>query len=242
MLIPAIGIFDLETTGVDPATDRIVTAYVGVLDEDGNVIDGREWMIAPSGYVIPEGATAIHGISTEQALAEGRPFAEVIDEIVAAIDALTVPIAGHNLSYDLTMLAHEMHRNGHPDPVGLIDALAFLDTFILDKELDKWRKGKRTLSALAPLHNVRLTAEEAHGAAADAIAAGRIALSLIRHPQVRDLGPDELRRRQTGWARWQRASFMDYRRRTGEPVEVDLNWPLYTSALAFTVIPEVVMF
>jgi len=233
MTTPTLGIFDLETTGVDPATDRIVTAYVGVIDEDGTVIDGREWMIAPDGYVIPDAAAAIHGVTTEQALAEGRPFAEVMPEIIAALAALTVPIVGHNVSYDFTMLAHEMERAGHPDPVGFIDALAIIDTFILDKEIDTFRRGKRTLTALAPIYGVELAESEAHGAAADAIAAGRIALKLIQHPQLRGLAPIELRRSQTRWSREQRASLQHYKRRNGDPkFTIDLNWPLYTSALA----------
>lgn len=37
-----VGVFDLETTGVDVESDRIVSAHVGVLDVDGRVIDARD--------------------------------------------------------------------------------------------------------------------------------------------------------------------------------------------------------
>jgi len=177
-LVPAVGVFDLETTGVTPETDRIVTAYVGALDGNGAVIYGREWLIAPDGYIIPDAAATVHGITTEQALAEGRPFTDVLPEIIDALAVLAdqgVPLVAHNASYDFTMLAFEMARLGHPDPVAFVNTLDILDTFILDKQPDRWRRGKRTLTAIAPLYGVTLTDEEAHGAAADAIAAGRVA-------------------------------------------------------------------
>lgn len=241
-----IGVFDLETTGVDPATDRIVTAFVGRLAEDGTLAEGWEWMIRPDGYVIPDGAAAIHGVTTEQALAEGRPFSEVLPEIVAALGALAasgVPLAAHNASYDFTMLAHEMDRAGVPGPVGFIDDIVIIDTFVLDKQLDKWRKGKRTLTAIAPLYGVTLTDEEAHGAQADAIASGRIALKLLASPILKGVEAEALRRMQTGWAREQRAGLMAYKRRTGDPdFAVELDWPLYASALALRVPDEVFTF
>lgn len=227
-----VGVFDLETTGVSPAADRIVTAYVGVLDAQGVVLSEREWMVRPDGYIIPDGATAVHGVSTAHALTHGRPFAEVLPEIVAALTALDVPVAAHNASYDFTMLAHEMHRAGTADPVGIIDGIDIVDTFVLDKQLDKWRKGKRTLTAIAPLYGVTLTEEEAHGAAADAIAAGRIALKLLASPTLNGVDSVGLRRVQAGWSREQRASLTAYKRRSGEPdFTIDLNWPLYASAL-----------
>ena len=41
-----VGVFDLETTGVDVVTDRIVTAHVGVLDAAGSVMSARDWLAA----------------------------------------------------------------------------------------------------------------------------------------------------------------------------------------------------
>ena len=50
-----IGVFDLETTGIDVENDRIVTAHVGVLDVDGHVVDARDWL-ADKGYDAAYGA------------------------------------------------------------------------------------------------------------------------------------------------------------------------------------------
>jgi DNA polymerase-3 subunit epsilon len=48
----ALGVFDLETTGVDTATARIVTAHVGVIDETGAVVERKDWIVDP-GIAIP---------------------------------------------------------------------------------------------------------------------------------------------------------------------------------------------
>ena len=61
-----LGVFDLETTGVDVDTSRIVSAHVGVLDAAGEVIERLDWLVNP-GVVIPDGATAVHGITTQRA-------------------------------------------------------------------------------------------------------------------------------------------------------------------------------
>ena len=76
-----IGVFDLETTGVDVASDRIVTAHVGLLDAKGAVILARDW-IADPGIEIPESAAAIHGVTTAHARAVGAPASDVVEQIV----------------------------------------------------------------------------------------------------------------------------------------------------------------
>jgi len=82
-LLRDLAVFDLETTGVDVRTARIVTAYLGVLDASGEVVSSRSWMADP-GIEIPEGAAAGHGITTERARADGRPAAVVVAEVLAA--------------------------------------------------------------------------------------------------------------------------------------------------------------
>ena len=66
--------FDVESTGVDVFTDRIVTATV-VKIEGGQLADQRSWLVDP-GISIPEAATKVHGITTERARAEEPYFHE----------------------------------------------------------------------------------------------------------------------------------------------------------------------
>lgn len=64
-----LAVFDLETTGVDPNSDRIVTAFFGVLDGDGELTVSREWIVDP-GVPIPPGASNVHGWTAERLAAD----------------------------------------------------------------------------------------------------------------------------------------------------------------------------
>jgi DNA polymerase-3 subunit epsilon len=244
LLPPSVGVFDLETSGVDTTTDRIVTAFVGVLDERGELTSGSDWMVAPDGWVISDGAAAIHGVSTDDARANGRPAAAVVAEILAALAAVNGPIVAHNASYDLSLLAHEAHRYGLlEDPVAFVHGLDVVDTFLLDKHVDPYRRGSRKLTALAPLYGVELSDADAHGARADAVAAGRVAQKLLTHPAIARMSVTERMRAQKAWAREQRASLQRYKRSHGEPeFAIDLNWPLLTDALALRPSVDVELF
>lgn len=76
--------FDLETTGTDIESDRIVTAAVVVLGPDGRVARERTWLVDP-GVAIPEEASAIHGISTDHARVHGMAAAAAIEEITGTL-------------------------------------------------------------------------------------------------------------------------------------------------------------
>jgi DNA polymerase-3 subunit epsilon len=222
-----MGVFDLETTGIDTANDRIVTAHVGVLDEDGNVCEARAWCADP-GIEIPAGATAVHGITTQQARAEGRPAADVVGEIVAALRGLFdrgIAVVAYNAPFDFSLLKHEALRHGH-DPIA--EPSPIVDPLVLDKAVDRYRRGKRTLGVVAAHYAVPLLG--AHEAAADAIAAGRVAQALADRFAYR-LPTDgaELHTRQIGWAREQAESLTDYFVRIGriDPDDsVDGRWPI----------------
>ena len=219
-----LGVFDLETTGIDVETSRIVSAYVGVIDSSGAVIEEHSWLADP-GVEIPAQASAVHGITTERARAEGRPAAQVVAEIVAQLEQLVargLAITIYNAPYDLSLLHHEAVRHGVTplhEPVPIIDPL------VLDRAVDKYRKGKRTLEAAALVYGVPLT--DAHDAGADAVAAGRIAQALAgKYGAQLAIDGAALHALQVGWCAEQSASFQDYMRRTKDPMfETSGAWP-----------------
>ena len=219
-----LGVFDLETTGIDTETSRIVSAYVGVIDAEG-VPKGVSWLADP-GVEIPSQATAVHGISTERARAEGREAPEVVAEIVAVLRALLaqgVPLVVYNAAYDLTLLHNEWLRYGIAP---LIDPTPVVDPLVIDRAMDRYRKGKRTLEAAAEFYGVELT--DAHDAEADAVAAGRVAQAIARKYSD-TLGDDVVmvHTNQVAWASDSAASFQEYMRRTKDPAFVaDGEWPL----------------
>lgn len=255
---PLVG-FDLETTAPDPFEARIVTAAVVTVHpapdgERRRPFDHREWLADP-GVPIPEGATEVHGITTERAQAEGRPPVEVIAELLAVLRAeleRPAPIVIFNARYDLTVLECERVRHG-------LDALpslrswpiAVVDPLVLDKWLHRYRKGSRKLDAQAAHYGADLT--DAHDAYADALAAARVAWCIATRGRVirrvrngreaRELNALEreweevrydlarLHDAQRRWALAERDRFAEYKasigdHETAERVRAEVGWPI----------------
>jgi len=221
----SVGVFDLETTGVDVRTDRIVSAHVGILDHTGAVVRSRAWLADP-GVPIPEGATAVHGITTARARAEGRPVRDVVDEVVTELRGIFdagIPVVAYNAPYDFSLLKHEALRHG---VAPIADPSPVIDPLVLDKAMDRYRKGKRTLEVVAAHYRVVL--DGAHDASADAIAAGRVAQALAGRFRLPD-EVEELHTQQIGWARSQAESLTEYFIRVGrlDPTDaLDGSWPI----------------
>jgi DNA polymerase-3 subunit epsilon len=222
--------FDLETTGTDPAESRIVTAAL-VEAKGGEVVRERDWLADP-GVPIPEEAAAIHGVSTARAVAEGRPVAEVADEVAAALCyhwRAGVPVVVFNAPFDLSLLDAELARHGLAslsERLGGAQPGPVLDPLTVDRAVDKYRKGSRTLQSACGHYGVRL--DGAHRAGNDALAALRVALALGRaYPaQVGDLEPAELHERQIGWHREWAEGLQTWLRRSKDPAAVvDGGWP-----------------
>lgn len=223
--------FDLESTGVDVEVDRIVTACV-VQCGGGHPTESGTWLADP-GVEIPEGAAAVHGITTEQARAEGLPAAEVVEQVVAALAEVVlagVPLVAMNAAFDLTMLDREARRHGVQPLVDTVgDDLRVIDPRVLDKKIDRYRRGGRKLEDLCRTYQVRL--DGAHSADADAIAACRVAWRIgQKEPSIGSASLDFLHEKQIDWAREQAEGLADYFRRTpGKEHQSDTvrtEWPL----------------
>ncbi|MFE2922457.1 3'-5' exonuclease [Streptomyces goshikiensis] len=222
--------FDLETTGTDVETDRIVTAAVVRLDPDGAVSAERTWLLNP-GVAIPEQASAIHGISTEHAREHGVPAASAIEEIAQAVAEglrLGTPLVVMNARYDLSLLDRECHRHeveSVSERLGSVPS-PVIDPLVIDKHVDKYRKGKRALHALCAHYGVSL--DDAHDARADAVAAARVVRRMGEKYQPVGLMPlADLHGLQVRAAAEQSVSLQAYLRRTADPTTVvEPAWPL----------------
>jgi DNA polymerase III epsilon subunit-like protein/ADP-ribose pyrophosphatase YjhB (NUDIX family) len=221
-----LGVFDLETTGVDVDTSRIVSGCIAVLDEGGDVVSRWNWLADP-GIDIPAGASAVHGITTVRARAEGRPATLVVAEIVQTLRVLFdsgIPVTVYNAPYDLSLLDRECRRHGL-EPLETLTPV--IDPLVIDKAVDRYRKGKRTLEVTAAFYDVSL--DDAHDAGSDAIAAGRVALALLRrYSDELDILLTDLHGRQEVWHAEQAASFQEYLRskRGDDSYVADPSWPL----------------
>lgn len=235
--------FDLETTGVDTQNDRIVTAFIGRMNPQGHFDQQFHGLVNP-GIEIPEGAAAVHGISTEHAREHGRPPVEVLEYLRWIIQheciGNNLPLVAFNAPFDLTMLQAELRRHGlHSFDDSELTAITVIDPMVLDKHLTPIRRGKSRLTDLAPLYRVPVETN-AHDAGADCLMTGRIALQMAKHPVyggyfASKTALRELHRLQIGWKREQAAKLQAYFRspKGGKPdAVVDGGWPLQAGASA----------
>ncbi|MFF4388514.1 exonuclease domain-containing protein [Streptomyces sp. NPDC001552] len=220
---------DTETTGVDIERDRIVSAAVVTYD-GGRAARVRTWLADP-GIPIPAGATALHGISTEIARAEGRPAATVVAEVTAAlVEAVEAgqPIVVMNAPFDLSLLEREAERYG-VRPLFSTAWPDVLDPRIVDKHVDRFRPGKRRLEDLCRTYGV--THGGAHEAKADALAACEVMVAIARrYPWVAQAPLRSLHAQQVRWAADQqtglRAHFAVTRGKEDRVASVRTDWPV----------------
>ena len=222
--------FDTETTGVDVETDRIVSAAVVVQDAPGLRPRVTRWLVNP-GVPVPEAATAVHGLTEEFLQHRGRWPAPVMYEIaeqLAEHAARGRPLVVMNAPFDLTLLDRELRRHRASSLQRWLgsSSLYVLDPRVLDKQLDRHRKGRRTLTDLCAHYEVPL--EDAHDAAADALAALEVVRALGRRFSARleRLTPAELHTLQTGWHAAQARGLQAWFARSGSEESVDPSWPL----------------
>lgn len=225
--------FDLETTSANPEDARIVTGCV-VQVGDGQPAQPATWVADP-GVEVPEEAAKIHGYTTERCRAEGRAAAEVIEEITAALGQVLsygIPIVAMNARYDLTVLDRECRRHGL-ETLGdrYIDSAIWpvIDPFVIDKKVDRYRRGSRTLTALCEHYQVKL--DGAHDSAADAIAAARVAWRLgATRPELAAMDLEALHHAQIRWAAEQAEGLREHFAKTsGKQHLADTvrgEWPL----------------
>jgi DNA polymerase-3 subunit epsilon len=219
-------VFDTETTGPLPEDARIVTACVATVNTTPAGCLPQQWLVDP-GVEIPTEATAVHGITTEHARAHGADPAGAVAQIAHALHVAWtagMPVIGYNVAYDLTVLDAELRRHGHG---GLTIGGPVIDPLVLDRALDRYRRGSRKLEAACAHYQVRL--DGAHDAAADALAAGRVAWRIAQlHPHIAAMPLPELHafqvRAHAAWA----SEFEAYLRRQGKPEVIDPAWPLRT--------------
>jgi DNA polymerase III subunit alpha len=114
-------IFDTETTGLPmrsnaPLEDlsnwpRVVQLAWQFHGLKGEILGVKNYIIKPEGFIIPYSAEKVHGISTAMAEAQGRPLKDVMSEFYADVELCKILI-GHNIDFDLNIVAAEFLRSG----------------------------------------------------------------------------------------------------------------------------------
>ncbi len=224
--------FDLETDGPDPGDARIVTATVLWLG-GGRDREDHAWLLKTE-RPIPAEATAVHGVTTEHADGHGTDRREAVQQIAVVLAEAfmrAVPVVAFNAAYDLTVLAQECRRVGVSTVSEMLDGPLgpVIDPHVIDKQVDRFRKGKRTLGATCEHYGVDLG--NAHDSTADALGAARLAYMIAKqYPEIGAMDPAELHKAQVDWRRNQSASLQAYKRKTDPGYVVNGEWPIQDGA------------
>lgn len=281
---PLVG-YDVESTGTDPHTARMVTAAI-VHTTPGTRPRRIEWVLDP-GIEIPDEAAAVHGWTRIRILDQIResylhavtdpaarasftpegmavrltPVSRELERgntMVMTVDGALGEIVGHlgiamhtdtplviaNAPYDLTLTEAECRRLD-VDPLMTRPAgiKGIVDPMVIEKAFDPYRKVKggcrggkyqcggcgvvdKKLGSLCTHYGIRLTA--AHNAAADALAAVRLAAKLGDvWPEVGRWTLPTLHKYQVGWRAEQMDGLRTYFDKVGtEHDGCDGSWPL----------------
>lgn len=220
----SLGSFDTETTGTVITEARIVSA--ALIRPNGETL---RWLSDVDGVEIPRAAYDVHKISTEHAQAHGRPAKQVIDEIADALagelSAGRAALVVMNAPFDLSLLDAECARHGVPTIADRIGTVApIVDPLVLDRAVDKYRKGRRNLESLAVHYGVPL--DKAHTADADARAALDVALGIAEQHESLHVPARVLHGWQVRWHERWAAGYESHLRKTKPDAVVDRGWPL----------------
>ena len=181
--------FDTETTGLDPRSgDRLVE--IGGVELINHVATGRTFHV----YInperdVPEGAFAVHGLSTEF-LSDKPKFAEVADDFLAFVGDATLVI--HNASFDMGFINMELGRLGRPP----IPQNQVLDTLAMARR--KFSSGPYSLDALCSRFGIDNSRRTKHGALLDSELLAEVYLELLGGRQTALGLMDEAERKSGG--------------------------------------------
>jgi len=171
----SLAFIDLETTGINIATDRIVEISVLKITPEGK----EEWMISRINpeMSIPPKSTAIHGISDTD-VASSPTFREIAKNLTSFLEGCD--LSGYNaLKFDIPVLAEEFLRVN-------VD-FNFKKRKYVDVQVIFFKKEQRTLSAAYQFYCDK-SLKNAHSSKADTLATYEVLKAqLDRYP---DLGND----------------------------------------------------
>jgi DNA polymerase-3 subunit epsilon len=159
-------VFDLETTGLDVRSDRIVEVSCVKIGVDGSH-EIRTRRINPGMPISPQ-ATAVHGI-TDEDVRDEPSFGQLARSLFALLEGCD--LSGFNIEgFDLPMLTSEFERVGIRFPAG--------PTHVVDSWRIFLQKEPRDLTAAYRFYCGRDLAA-AHSAEADAKAAAEVLLAQV---------------------------------------------------------------
>lgn len=167
----SFAVVDLETTGLDPQTDRILQVAAVVIDAEGSILDSFDTIVRPENPETFENAAEhVNGISPEQ-VAHGMPLRDALEKLWSMSRGRL--FTAHNATFDIGFLHAESRRVGLDDTVE-----EWIDTLALARHTDSERTRRHSLSALCEHYGIERDRE--HEALSDATATARLLVHLSR--------------------------------------------------------------
>lgn len=158
-------VVDVETTGTDPQTCRMLSVAALALTPDGKVVDTVSTLLNPG---IDPGPTHIHGL-TPATLAGAPQFHHISADLAGVLRGRT--LVAHNADFDFGFLASEARRAGVELPV---------DQLLCTIELaDQLHLGLANLKLATLAHHYRIEQSHPHDALDDATVLARIFRKLL---------------------------------------------------------------
>lgn len=214
-------VYDTETTGYPlkkqsgvvrpppsdhPDQPHLVELALLLYEEDGTEVKAWCKIVRPDGWEIPADVAALHGITTERALAEGVPLRDVVEKYIEAVNGRSRLRVCHNPYFDEKIMRTAMLRAGFDR--------AYCDALRAAKPTFDTCRAATKLVALPPTEAMKKTnfrnsykapnlaecykhffdseIENAHSALADARATARLYFHLLNTeaepPKARPLG------------------------------------------------------
>lgn len=168
-------VVDVETSGMRPALDRVLSVAAVVCDDEGGVVEEFATLLNPG---VDPGPVHVHGLTP--ALLAGKPrFADVAGELARIIDGRTM--VAHNAAFDTSFLAAEARRAGTQVPLE-----RFLCTLDLAGRLHLSTADLK-LGTLAAHYGVQQRA--AHDAHDDALVLAGVFAGLLRTAAEKEVAP-----------------------------------------------------
>jgi DNA polymerase III subunit epsilon len=170
----SVAVIDFETTGLDPAVDRVLEMGIVCFD-DGVVTASQNWLIHPT-IPVPEQASAVHGI-TDEMLADKPRFEQIWADMRPYLEG-RLPVA-YNAGFDKGFLLAELERMGETTwsdqlPPAMQADVEWIDPLVWVRELFEDRSAK--LGEICAHLGIPL--DDAHRAANDAEATGKVLFAI----------------------------------------------------------------
>lgn len=223
--------FDTETTGVDYSTDKIVTAATVFYDfSTKTTLKTNTWLADPGVEISPQ-ASAVNGITNEYAKEHGRPLAEVLVEIRdTLLEAVNndIPIVIFNANFDLSILHNNLKAEGLDTLESILgeDTYNVIDPLVIDRGVDKYRKGKRTLESMMNFYGVPVR-ENLHDAQVDTeVMLDVLDKIFVSHPVLSAFSVEQLHDWQKQAYKEWADGFNSWLSKQGKPATVSDIWPV----------------